>query len=301
MTLNRIRLAGTISVGLMLACAATSNAQLIAYDGFSNFPLSNLNGSTGGTGWTSAWSMGGDNITKVTHAGLDYPGLLTSEGGAVTSVADGTWPNTAYYRSFGPLPQGTTAMYVSFLMRDNAAYGMWGGISFGNYPLEMTVGSPLGYYMYGLMISEGLGDVSNMPLIQGQTTLVVCKITKNAGAGVTYRMYLNPTIGSNEPGFPAAMFAVNGAAALPTTVAIDNGTGFTTDELRIGTTWASVLPAEPLPPVCLGDLNDTGVVDGADIAILLGEWGLAGGDLNGDQTTDAADLAILLGVFGPCS
>lgn len=46
----------------------------------------------------------------------------------------------------------------------------------------------------------------------------------------------------------------------------------------------------------LADLNDDGVVDGNDLAILLGQWGERGvADLNGDGIVDGGDLAILLG------
>jgi hypothetical protein len=239
---------------LSVAAAVTTvtsaaDAGLVAYDGFGNGPMSNLAGSTGGTGWTNAWSSYGDNLTKIAGAGLTYPGLDTTSGGAVTPVGGGTWPNSQYARSYA-LPQGTTAIYVSFLMRDDAGFGMWGGTSFGTYPYEVTVGSPLGYYSYGLMLSEGLGDVSNYPLLTGTTTLVVVKISKNAGAGITYRLYVNPAIGQSEPGGPAAVLSVNAVQTLPSTLSIDNGTGFTTDEIRVGTTWASVLPPEP---TCLGD------------------------------------------------
>ncbi|MBX3355698.1 MAG: hypothetical protein KF724_08370 [Phycisphaeraceae bacterium] len=48
-----------------------------------------------------------------------------------------------------------------------------------------------------------------------------------------------------------------------------------------------------------GDLNGDGVVNGADLAILLGSWGAAPpgtiADLNGDGVVDGADLALLLG------
>lgn len=52
-----------------------------------------------------------------------------------------------------------------------------------------------------------------------------------------------------------------------------------------------------------GDLNGDGVVNAADLALLLGAWGAAGGaagaaDLNADGTVNAADLAILLSVWG---
>jgi hypothetical protein len=47
------------------------------------------------------------------------------------------------------------------------------------------------------------------------------------------------------------------------------------------------------------DLNGDGVVDGADLGLLLGAWGSASADLNGDGTTDGADLGLLLGAWGP--
>jgi hypothetical protein len=49
------------------------------------------------------------------------------------------------------------------------------------------------------------------------------------------------------------------------------------------------------------DLNGDGVVDAADLAILLSQWGCTKGcsaDLNADGTVDAADLTILLGAWG---
>jgi len=55
-------------------------------------------------------------------------------------------------------------------------------------------------------------------------------------------------------------------------------------------------------PDCLGDLNGDGVVDGADLGVLLGGWGQPGvADLNADGTVDGADLGALLGAWGPCS
>lgn len=58
----------------------------------------------------------------------------------------------------------------------------------------------------------------------------------------------------------------------------------------------------PAQPTVLGDFDQSGDVDAADLAVLLGEWGSAGScptaDLNGDGIVDAADLAILLGAWG---
>lgn len=52
---------------------------------------------------------------------------------------------------------------------------------------------------------------------------------------------------------------------------------------------------------CVADLNLNGVVDGADLGLLLAAWGGPGGDLNGDGVTDGADLGLLLAAWGPCA
>ncbi len=59
------------------------------------------------------------------------------------------------------------------------------------------------------------------------------------------------------------------------------------------------LPNECEDPGIVGDLNGDGVVDGADLGILLNNWGGDGvGDLNGDGVVDGADLGILLNNWG---
>lgn len=240
-----------LSVGAAML-ASTASAQLIAYDGFSNGPAPDLAGSNGGSGWSSAWANVSTDPSFLGAPGLSYQGLLSSPGAAITPTAGGIWPSSIYARSFA-LPAGTQTIYCSFLMRDDAAYGSFGGVSFGQYPSKMWVGSPLGMYSYGLMMSQGLGDFSNKPLVQGETTLVVVKLSKSStGGGVTYSMYLDPTPGGSEPTFPAAVFTLAQVSALPGAISIENGTGFTTDELRIGRTWNSVLPTAPSPWTDLG-------------------------------------------------
>lgn len=57
----------------------------------------------------------------------------------------------------------------------------------------------------------------------------------------------------------------------------------------------------PLPAPVVGDLDDNGVVDAADLAILLGAWGVdcdgCSEDIDGSGTVDGADLALLLGAW----
>jgi hypothetical protein len=52
---------------------------------------------------------------------------------------------------------------------------------------------------------------------------------------------------------------------------------------------------------CLGDLNHDGFVNGADLGILLGEWGVSTtADFNNDGLVTGADIGQLLGAWGSC-
>tara|TARA_R100000742_G_C4279664_1_gene105127 strand:- start:9996 stop:10580 length:585 start_codon:yes stop_codon:yes gene_type:complete len=54
--------------------------------------------------------------------------------------------------------------------------------------------------------------------------------------------------------------------------------------------WAYTVEIQPW-----GDLNSDGRINGGDLGLLFGDWGLPGdGDLNEDGITDGEDLAILL-------
>lgn len=56
------------------------------------------------------------------------------------------------------------------------------------------------------------------------------------------------------------------------------------------------------PPVsCPADLTNDGVVDGADLVVVLGSWLTPGpGDLNGDGTVNGGDISVILGEWGAC-
>jgi agmatine/peptidylarginine deiminase len=59
-----------------------------------------------------------------------------------------------------------------------------------------------------------------------------------------------------------------------------------------------------LTPSCTGDFGGNGIVDGADLGVMLALWGPSCGscvaDLNGDTVVDGADLGLLLSRWGAC-
>ncbi|MGH7291400.1 MAG: SdiA-regulated domain-containing protein, partial [Myxococcota bacterium] len=66
----------------------------------------------------------------------------------------------------------------------------------------------------------------------------------------------------------------------------------------------SLYVLSPSDSACLGDINRSGVVDGMDLALLLGEWGACPGcsaDLDSNGVVSGLDLALLLGAWGPCA
>ncbi len=61
---------------------------------------------------------------------------------------------------------------------------------------------------------------------------------------------------------------------------------------------AFMLRATGVPAGSPADLNGDGVVDSADLAIMLAAWGGPDADLDDDGSTGASDLAILLAAWG---
>ena len=74
------------------------------------------------------------------------------------------------------------------------------------------------------------------------------------------------------------------------------------DEMDAGTDPAD---SASIPGVCVADISPAipdGLVNGADLAVLLSAWGTPGlTDLDGSGSTEAADLALLLGAWGACN
>lgn len=101
--------------------------------------------------------------------------------------------------------------------------------------------------------------------------------------------------------------ANNAAVPAGTTTDLDGNPRFvddpTTADTGAGTApivdrgaWEVQLVAVP----CTGDLDGNGIVDGADLGLLLGGWGSSDGDLDGNGIVDGADLGLLLGAWGEC-
>ncbi len=294
--MNRLTLSCAIAVA---GLASGARAQLIAYDGFNNGPRPDLAGSAGGFGWTTPWDGSVTMlVTSIASPGLTFPGLATVAGAAQTDPQT-FYPDTAnYYRSFAPII-GSSHLYMSFLIRPGTQYTTLGaGIRWGGYPNWIVCGAPDGSN-YGFHIGRYTYVYSNAPVVQGQVALIVMDM-EVTGNQTVYRMYINHTIGQPQPGFPDAQYTVGGAAAFPSTLELFNDGDFTTDELRVGTTWASVVPS-PCYANCDGSAA-VPVLSANDFQCFLNEFAAGAPYANCDGSTatpilTANDFQCFLNTF----
>ncbi len=71
----------------------------------------------------------------------------------------------------------------------------------------------------------------------------------------------------------------------------------------VGPTTGAIWSFTTIPPNCPGDANGDGNVNGADLSVVLGNFGTkvtpgSSGDFNNDGFVNGADLSVLLGAFG---
>lgn len=92
-----------------------------------------------------------------------------------------------------------------------------------------------------------------------------------------------------------------------TSIMKESGTDLGTNGFDSFTGWGMINAYSALvntpSPYCEEDLTQDGNVDGADLAVLLGEWGVCDGclsDINEDNQVGGADLSLVLSAWGSC-
>lgn len=274
----------------------------VAYDGFDGGPVADIHGYTGGQGWTTPWNdVGAGILTQVSPptGGLVFADLAVSPGYAHTP---GGWlPDMTSYQRLFPTPTGET-MYLSFLIRPTPDYSNWYTLRLGNYPTQIDVGLPIGYYNYGLMFGDGLIDAGLVEAQPGVTVLLVLEMAHHtSNNSTTYTLFINPTPGAPRPSSGAVQIARPGLAPFRNSLQLLGEGGYDIDEIRIGETWDSVTPTAG--PACPPDLNSDGTLDFFDALAFLGAFANADAlaDWNHDDVFDFFDVQGFLSDFsGGC-
>lgn len=248
---------GTIPPAIALVssvfCAMYAHAALIAYEGFgytdaNGTPLTGLNG---GTGFLNAYTQGDSGGATIAD-GLTYGSLLTSGKGAVFSgsgqtIGSSTGPQAG--RTWGdvtrPIADG---MYYYSLLVHTAEASRGTLLPFGN-PMDVQNG-------FGIRIDAG-GTVKtwtanaaagwNLPLTAGVTHLVVGKLTIHAPNNPVNTIWVDPSsAGEPDVSLGSSVTAIWSYSAnvrpMITGRSFSLNADLRFDELRIGTTYADVVP-----------------------------------------------------------
>jgi len=242
-----------LGIVLVLAAGSTVTAQadpLFAYEGFQYVTGSSIAGQNGGSGWAGGWFTPGGLGATITAPSLSS-GDLSVSGGAMTTPGFqplGQGSSVAFWQRSLSTPLGAdgTTAYLSFLLQPDAGFGFYGGINFGN----LFIGRSGNQADYGLEGPTNDLSLSNVPVVQGQTVLLVLEAQFLPGDD-QLSLFVNPVPGQPQPATPSAVKTDLDVGTV-SDVVINNYGGYTTDEIRIGSTFASVTPVTSVPEPAFG-------------------------------------------------
>ena len=242
---------GIVSLLFVTFIAAAGFAQpglagSIAYDGFGpSFPIY----ANSGSGFAGASTQGGFNAFASGYAPRDRSlcyERLAIDGGSVSGGAFASI-NGAIRDLAQPLaPNGT--VYVSFLVQphgdllEGAFSGFFGLTINGSVGQDLFIGKPGGgaVSQYVLEHHGGFGQVSTgAATVVGRTSLLVAKIEFMAGNDIV-TLYVDPKPNRLESAATAIKSDIDLGNA--SRIGIYSTGAFTIDEIRIGTTYADVVP-----------------------------------------------------------
>ena len=223
-----------------------------AEESFSYVTGSTLAGQAGGVGFNGTWG-GGANGYTVNSPSLAYPGLVLNGGCVSLPAAAGA--SFLYRNLLTPLGAADTTRYLSFLIRPDAgtpgavASSGWFGLNINGSSGTLFAGKPGGGTSTRYVMENGGGAAqvaSGTSAIVGSNTLLVVRCDFTACLD-TFRLYVNPTPGLPEP--VAAAVKSDLDIGIINSVTLSGGAAFTVAELRVGSTFAEVVPGTCTPAI----------------------------------------------------
>lgn len=254
-----------VLVATLLAAGATARATLVAYDGFEDYtPNATINGANGGNGWAAAWYS--EATVRITNAALAYAqGDVVVAGG---SQALAILPSGAQIKdnhANRPLPATSATVYFSLLFQASPGTGLTDDDfiqcilnddadqnNAGSLGMRNATGASAGNDGFFARIRNNTADFGSNTLIKaaaGQTYFLVGQYAISGAHGSNYdtmRLWVNP-LTLTEPLLAHATVAIDAVTGQVNyltfrTAFMEAGDYFLVDELRIGTTYASVVP-----------------------------------------------------------
>jgi hypothetical protein len=252
-----------LTIPLRIISASTQG--LIAWEPFDYPDGVSLANQRGGFGFVGGWAQAAGYTNRPLS--LEFP-ALRSTGGHVVARAGRT--AITQVRTL-PRPLGTvgTTRYLGFVARADApvvpgtANDYFGLLLQGSEDGGLFIGKPGGGATERWVIEDAGGArqaASVIPVVSGTPTLLVVRIDFGETAD-RVALYINPVPGQPESFTPYAVRTDRFAGPV-TSLAFTSTGAWSTDELRIGTTWRSAVPAPdelpalgilPIPEVTVGE------------------------------------------------
>ncbi len=264
-----------LPIAVLSLGAVTALAQDAVYEGFDipPGPLDFQSGATS-TGWDGAWDsqLDFENIYNVSETGLSYEGLETTGGSLEIVIPEATGANGTEAMTFRRLANSyslssTGSLWFSALVRPSFQGDPLGG---GFFQVGFSDGTRNSVIM-GTNWSDTAGDqwfgggaravvrpYSGIQVVDGETAFLVMELNFDEGE---IHYYLNPTPGSSNPGTPFGSDEFQSDLGTISHIVVwaqhwgeayevydDNAgagadwIGTLIDEIRVGSTWASVSP-----------------------------------------------------------
>lgn len=254
---RRCRLAlllGSFLLTMAVLTPSTGHAALVTYEGF-DYNVYSLDGQYGGTGWSTYWNQFfSPNLNYVvTNGSLAFGALNTSSNSVSTTGAAGFVGR--FFTSPGNWAQPGVTNYWSVLIRPNvtpATNHFYGLQLFSNdnntgNGVDLFVGKNGDGPNWGLQAGVGTDAFSSVAAQLNQTVLLVVRCVFAEGSPDSFVLYVNPTPGGPEPATPDA--AMMDDIGTQDGIALNTGNGgqASFDEIRIGSTFASVTSTSSIP------------------------------------------------------
>jgi len=210
--------------------------------------------------------------------------VTTTTVGLRTGTATVTSSNEAVQNPVISLP-----VSIRVLRRSDPSLASGSNTDTVTAPFTATVGGPavdaaVPVWNFGFTADQATMDIDSVNVPAGPFSFVSGTATGvgSSPASLTFRF--------NPAGLPAGSYSATATVA----TSDENVPGATSAQVTV-TLSATVGGGNP------ADLNGDGVVNGADLGILLAAWGVAPGspaDLDGDGVVNGADLGLLLSNWG---
>ncbi|MDI9402256.1 MAG: hypothetical protein QM516_00150 [Limnohabitans sp.] len=209
--------------------------------------------------------------------------------GNLGAVPEGQWIHVAYVHEGSLLK-----FYIDGLLRASRTFNSCYGDAADSW---MSIG--MFRQQFGTDRASFLGDLDWIRVSSGArytsdfTPPYECEVTADASTQLLLKF--------NEPAGTTTLIDES-ASQFQCQIGVHVQTGASASSPTLGNTDGG-FPA--CAPLCPGDIDENTVVDGVDLAIVLGRWGTnpkdyPRADTNDDGTVDGADLAQVLGMWGAC-